>query len=66
VSGSSRIPSRAFTALEISALAMAKQGDPDRAVKALDGILDDPDTTPERRAMAESLRTVFARDAAAK
>ena len=54
------------TALEISALAMAKEGDAARAVKALQGILDDPDTTPERRAMAESLRTVFARDAAAK
>lgn len=54
------------TALEISALAMAKQGDPARAVKALDGILDDPDTTPDRRAMVQSLRTVFARDAAKK
>ncbi len=54
------------TALEISALAMAKEGDPARAVKALDGILDDPDTTPERRAMVESLRTVFAHDAAGK
>lgn len=54
------------TALEISALAMARQGDPARAVKALDGILDDPDTTPERRAMVQSLRTVFARDAASK
>ncbi len=54
------------TALEVSALAMAKGGDPARAVKALDGVLDDPDTSPERRAMAESLRSVFARDAAGK
>lgn len=53
-------------ALEVSALAMAKQGDPARAVKALDGILEDPDTSPERRAMVQSLRTVFARDAATK
>lgn len=54
------------TALEVSALAMARQGDPARAVQALDGILEDPDTTPERRAMVQSLRTVFARDAASK
>lgn len=54
------------TAIEISALAMAKAGEPGRAAQALQGILDDPDTSPERRAMAESLRSVFARDAAAK
>lgn len=53
-------------ALEVSALAIAKQGDPARAVRALDGILEDPDATPERRAMVQSLRTVFARDAASK
>ncbi|MBN2752370.1 MAG: hypothetical protein JXQ84_06645, partial [Rhodospirillaceae bacterium] len=51
-------------ALELSALAMAKGGEPGRAADALKEILEDPDVSPDQRAMAESLRTVFARDAA--
>ena len=53
-------------ALEVTALALAKGGDPGRAAAALKEILDDPDTSADQRAMADSLRTVFARDAAAK
>jgi len=53
-------------ALQLSALAMARGGEPDRAAGALKDILDDPDTPPDQRAMTEALRTVFARDAAAK
>jgi len=53
-------------ALQLSALAMARGGEPDRAAGALKEILDDPDTPPEQRAMTEALHTVFARDAAAK
>jgi hypothetical protein len=53
-------------ALEVSALAMAKGGEPGRAAEALKEILDDPDTSADQRALADSLRTVFAKDAAAK
>ncbi|WP_337995859.1 tetratricopeptide repeat protein [Oleispirillum naphthae] len=53
-------------ALQLSALAMARGGEPGRAADALKEILDDPDTPPDQRAMTEALRTVFARDAAAK
>jgi hypothetical protein len=52
-------------ALEVTALAMAKGGDPGRAAAALKDILDDPDTSADQRALADSLRTVFAKDAAA-
>ncbi|MGE4526846.1 MAG: tetratricopeptide repeat protein [Rhodospirillaceae bacterium] len=53
-------------ALQLSALAMARGGEPGRAADALKEILDDPDTPQDQRAMTEALRTVFARDAAAK
>lgn len=53
-------------ALQLSALAMARGGEPDRAAGALKEILDDPDTPPDQRAMTEELHSVFARDAAAK
>ncbi len=52
-------------ALELTALAQAKGGEPGRAAATLKDILDDPDTSADQRALAESLRTVFAKDAAA-
>jgi hypothetical protein len=53
-------------ALEVTALAQAKGGDPERAAATLKDILDDPDTSADQRGLADSLRTVFAKDAAAK
>jgi len=50
-------------ALELSALAIARGGEPARAAETLKDILDDPDTAAEQRKMATNLRTVFLQDA---
>lgn len=52
-------------ALELSALAIARGGEPGRAATTLKEILDDPDTAAAQRNMAEKLRTVFLNDAKA-
>lgn len=51
------------TALELSALAQARGGDAKGATETLKSILDDPDVPQDQRAIVDSLRTVFARDA---
>ncbi len=52
-------------ALQLTALAAAKAGEPQRAADVLKDILDDPDTLPAQRQMASNLRTVFLQDAEA-
>lgn len=53
------------TALQIQAMAAAKGGDPAKAVGLLQGILDEPDTPKDQRAIVESLKSVFQHDAEA-